>query len=333
MKASILNQFLVFAIQNRLPVLIKGKPGIGKSDIVEQSCKLAGAKLIISHPVVSDPTDFKGLPFASKDGTTAHFLPFGDLNSLIHATEPTVFFLDDLGQASPSVQAACMQLLLARRINGHHVADYVTFIAATNRREDKAAVSGLLEPVKSRFASIIELDIDTEDWVKWALTHNQPTELISFIQFRPALLDNFQPTKDIVNSPCPRTVAAVGKLINAGLPQDLYFEAFKGAAGEAFATEFLAYLKVYITLPSVNSIILDPLNSPVPSEISGKFAISGAIAEKLTPATINPLLTYLQRLGKELTVSAFKSAAIKNPVICSTREFITWASSNSDLFL
>lgn len=61
MKASTLTQFLSFAIANRLPVLIKGKPGIGKSDIVEQSCKTAGAKLIISHPVVSDPTDFIGI--------------------------------------------------------------------------------------------------------------------------------------------------------------------------------------------------------------------------------------------------------------------------------
>jgi len=333
MKASILSQFLSFAIQNRLPVLIKGKPGIGKSDIVEQSCKLAGAKLIISHPVVSDPTDFKGLPFASQDGTTAHFLPFGDLNSLIHATEQTVFFLDDLGQASASVQAACMQLLLARRINGHHVADCVTFIAATNRREDKAAVSGLLEPVKSRFASIVELDVNTDDWIIWALNNNMPTELISFIQFRPALLDNFVATKDLVNSPCPRTVASVGKLINAGLPQDLYFEAFKGAAGESFAVEFLAYLKVFMTLPSVSQIILDPVNTPVPSEISGKYAISGAIAEKITPITIAPILTYIKRLGKEFEVMCIKNAQRKNDTFTKTREFINWSVTNFDYFL
>lgn len=331
MKATELQKLLSFSFQNHFPVLIKGKPGIGKSDIVAQAAIDAGAELIISHPVVSDPTDYKGLPFVVNG--QAEFLPFGELNRLINADKLTVFFLDDLGQASTSVQAACMQLLLARRINGHKVSDHVTFVAATNRREDKAGVGGLLEPVKSRFSTIVELNVDTNDWVKWALINNMPTELISFIQFRPALLDNFQPTKDIVNSPCPRTVAAVGKLINAGLPQDLYFEAFKGAAGESFATEFIAYLKVYMTLPSVNQIILDPVNTPVPAEISGKYAISGAIAEKLTPATINPLLTYLQRIGKELTVSSLKNAAIKNPVICSTREFITWASSNSDLFL
>lgn len=213
MRAKNLSEFLEFSIQNHFPVLIKGKPGIGKSDIVAQACNKLDVDLIISHPVVSDPTDFKGLPFPGEDGI-AHFLPFGDLHSLVTATKETVFFLDDLGQAPASVQAACMQLLLARRINGHKVSDNVTFIAATNRREDRAAVNGLLEPVKSRFASIVELEVNTDDWIQWALNNNMPTELISFIQFRPELLDNFEPSKDIINSPMPRTVAYVGKMQN-----------------------------------------------------------------------------------------------------------------------
>ena len=91
------------------------------------------------------------MPFVT-DGQ-AEFLPFGDLRALIQADKDTVFFLDDLGQAPPTVQAAAMQLILARRINGHHVSDSVTFIAATNRKQDKAGVSGILEPVKSRFAT------------------------------------------------------------------------------------------------------------------------------------------------------------------------------------
>src|SRR5688572_28860406 len=159
MTPSQLEGFLAFCFTNRLPVLIKGKPGIGKSDITEQAAIAANCKLIISHPVVSDPTDYKGLPFAMNG--EAHFLPYSDLKKLIDAKEPTVFFLDDLGQAPAAVQAACMQLILARQLNGHKISDFVTFLAATNRKEDKAAVSGLLEPVKSRFASIVELEVNT----------------------------------------------------------------------------------------------------------------------------------------------------------------------------
>lgn len=120
------------------PVLLTGAPGVGKSSIVEAAAKQNGFDLILSHPVVSDPTDAKGLPWPGKDGESATFLPFGDLAQALKATRPTVWFLDDLGQASPAVQASYMQLLLARRVNGHKLPDCVTFVAATNRRSDAA---------------------------------------------------------------------------------------------------------------------------------------------------------------------------------------------------
>jgi hypothetical protein len=62
-----------------MPVLIKGAPGTGKTDIVTSACCKAGVELIISHPVgVDEPIDYKGLP-ALRDGH-AEFLPFGALH-------------------------------------------------------------------------------------------------------------------------------------------------------------------------------------------------------------------------------------------------------------
>jgi len=331
MKASQLIDFLQFSLQNNLPVLIKGSPGCGKSDIATQAVMNLNYNLIVSHPVVADPTDYKGLPFAV-DGK-AEFLPFGDLEILINAQEPTVYFLDDLGQAPPAVQAACMQLLLARRINGHKCSDHVRFIAATNRREDRAGVTGMLEPVKSRFASIVELEVNTDDWVKWALTHEMPTELISFVQFRPELLNKFEPSKDMTNSPCPRTVAFVGKMMNAGLPQSVHFEAVKGACGESFAVEFSAFLTIYLNLPSVQQALLNPTTTQVPDILSAQYAMAGAMADKITNTTIGAALQYLNRMPAEFTIVALKNASIKTPSICATREFIDWASKNSALFM
>lgn len=138
-----------------------------------------------------------------------------------------------------------MQLLLARRINGHRVSAQVTFIAATNRKQDKAGVSGILEPVKSRFVTIVELEPHLEDWVQWAVSHSMPAELIAFIRFRPQLLFDFAPSVDITNSPCPRTVHNVGRLMQLGLPAELEFEAYSGSAGEGFAVELLGFLQIY----------------------------------------------------------------------------------------
>ena len=111
-----LSQLLARTIPTKMPVLIKGAPGVGKTDIVRQACAEANVELIISHPVVDEPIDYKGLPSIRDDH--AEFLPFGQLRALITAVRPTVYFMDDLGQAPPAVQAAAMQLILARRING-----------------------------------------------------------------------------------------------------------------------------------------------------------------------------------------------------------------------
>jgi len=330
MYAKQLGGLLTFMLENNLPVLVKGAPGIGKSDIVEQCASKLGWELIISHPVVADPTDYKGLPFAV-DGK-AHFLPFGDLEKLLAATEPVIYFLDDLGQATPAVQSAVMQLL-TRQINGHKISKEVRFLAATNRRSDKANVSGILEPVKSRFASIVELEVNVPDWVEWAWKHNMPHELISFIQFRPELLSNFVASRDIENSPSPRTVSFVGKMINAGLPQSIQFEAITGACGTAFAQEYIAFVRCFMNLPTVSEIISNPTGARLPDGISSRYALTGALTNALDATTISPIITYLKRLGNELTVATLKNAAIRKPEVTTNMTFIQWAMQNADLLM
>lgn len=330
MNASNLQKFLHFTIANRFPVLIKGKPGIGKSDIVAQAAMDAGAELVISHPVVSDPTDFKGMPYVGKG--KADFLPFGELEKIIKADKPTVYFLDDLGQAPASVQAACMQLILARQVNGHKVSDQVTFIAATNRKEDKAGVSGLLEPVKSRFASIVELEVDVNDWVKWALSKgNMPTELISFIRFRPELLSDFKPTKDISNSPCPRTISYIGKMQNAGLPKELMMEAFVGAAGEGFAAEYKGFLDVFQSIPDVDMIFANPDAVEVPVNSAVQYAVCGVIAARINETNADNAFKYIAKMPPELSFSCVKDCMVRSPKVTKTRAFIKWASDNGNL--
>jgi hypothetical protein len=330
MKATDLNEFLQFMITNNFPVLIKGRPGIGKSDIVASVAETLNAKLIISHPVVSDPTDYKGLPFAGTDGS-AHFMPFGELNELIHATEKTIFFLDDLGQAPVSVQAACMQLILARRINGHKISENVTFIAATNRKEDKAGVSGLLEPVKSRFASIIELETHTKDWVQWGLQNNMPLELIAFVRFKETLFEKFEATKELVNSISPRTVSRVGMMQNAGLKKSMEFEAFRGACGETFATEYCAFLKMFRDLPTIEQIILNPNTAPVSDDPSVLYAVSALIGAKMTKQNIGALLRYLNRIPKEYEIRTVQDNLFRSVDTALTKEYIQWSVDNHDL--
>src|SRR4051794_32553163 len=120
-----------------LEVLLVGAPGVGKTQLVYELAQEEGYDVILSHPAVEDPTDVKGVPFPSKDGETACFLPYGILAQAMPATKRTLWFIDDLGQAHEDVQAAYMQLLLGGQIGGHKIPDCVRFIAATNRKQDR----------------------------------------------------------------------------------------------------------------------------------------------------------------------------------------------------
>ena len=296
MRPTELTELLSVAIPERLAILIQGAPGVGKSDIVAKACAQAGTDLIISHPVVSDPTDAKGLPWVGSDKKSATFLPFGEMKRALDAKVPTVWFLDDLGQASPAVQASFMQLLLARRVNGHVLPDCVTFLAATNRRTDRAGVAGLLEPVKSRFVSIVELEAHAGDWCEWALAANLPTEVLSFIRFRPDLLHDFKPTADLANSPSPRTWAHVAKLVQLGLPSGVLLEAVKGAVGEGAGTEFFAFYSMFRSLPNLDAIILNPDGASIPTEPSVLYATATGLASKASDVTFASLGRFMERL-------------------------------------
>jgi intein/homing endonuclease len=231
----------------------------------------------------------------------------------------------------------CMQLLLAREINGHKISDHVVFMAATNRRQDRAGVQAILEPVKSRFDAIIELETNVDDWVEWANRNDMPTSLISFLKYRPSLMHDFIPTADMVNTPSPRTVESVGKFMNDNVPAAIEFEMFAGAAGEAFAVEFTAFLKIFRSLPDVYDIIENPTKAKAykPEDTNGTsllYAVSGALAAVATHANFGNIIKYAERLPIEYTVMLIKHTVMQKKTLISTPGFKSWAKENADHF-
>jgi hypothetical protein len=329
MKPAKLLKYLHYCIGNHYPVLIPGPPGVGKSDIVAHVCKILNIRLLVTHPVVSDPTDYRGLPFPNKDRNGADFLPFGDLKILMETIEELVFLIDDLGQAPISVQAAIMQLVLTRQINGHKISDKVTFIAATNRKEDRAGVSGVIEPLIRRFY-LAKLDVDWKDWFVWAAENNMPPQLMSFIAWKPELLNNPSPGKAIENTYCPRTIAMLGQLYNSNCPDELLQEAAEGAVGPEFSYQYFEFLRLIKKLPTVDSVLDDPQNALIPPENGSKYAFTISLANRMDEDTMPKITEYLYRLPSELNVCCMTMATSQNPELQNTETFIEWTEKMHD---
>lgn len=317
-------EILTVAIKNKLQVLLVGKPAIGKTAIILEVCKALDADLVMMHPAISDPTDFKGLPSKSADETHAEFLAFGETWKLINAKKLTLCFVDDLGQASESVQKALMQLLHGRKLNGHTLSDDVVFIGATNDTMHKAGVTGLIEPVKSRWDSIIHLEPNADDWTAWAIANNVPYQLIAFVRSRPELINSWEATKAIINQPSPRTIFNFGKWISLGIKN---FEVLAGACGKGFAMEYLAFEELANEAPDLDEIIKNPKTSKVPEKPSLKYLVSCGLATKTKKENFKNVFEYLQRMPEPFRILSMRDIVRKDKTLMQSEIFIKWAST------
>lgn len=304
LKPSQLKRLLGPRIKGKKPVMIAGAPAIGKSEMVVQSAAEAGAACIILHPVVDEPTDYKGMPWirVTDESCKAEFIPFNNLEKIMQATKLTCVFLDDLGQAEPSVQAALMQLVLAREVNGKRVSDEVTFVAATNRRTDRAGVQGILEPLKSRFL-LVQLRPDLPDWLKWA---NTPREegggginpyVCMYLGFRPEAFYEHKPTGDMINSPSPRTWTMLARdLDDCGVDKDAQVSVFGGYVGKGVAQEFTAFLRLCDDIVQPDAILANPDAAGIPTEPSVLYATAAALANRVEKNSVGRFVKYVEKL-------------------------------------
>lgn len=309
-------------------VLLTGAPGVGKTGVIRQAAELGGYDLIITYPAISEPTDARGLPFIDPTQPFAEFLPYGDLYQAMTATKPTIWFFDDLGQASPQVQAAYMQLFLAREVNGRKISDHIVFAAATNRKKDRGGVLGILEPVKSRFATIVELSPDVDSWIIWALSNNKSPLVIAFLQMHGLpMLFAPNPSSEIVNTPSPRTWSNFSDILVSGVDPDpvVAQEELAGATGLEAAAAFQIFANNISELPDINAVLLNPDCAAIPQELSALWLLASALAGNASEGTFRAICRYAQRLAEseQGEVGAFlinKSTAL-HPELLNTVEF------------
>lgn len=91
-------------------VLLVGPPGIAKTARIEGAAKACNRKLVVMRASLSERVDFGGALVPDFASGITRALPLEQLAELRTTKEPTLLFLDDLGQAPVDVQAALMRL-------------------------------------------------------------------------------------------------------------------------------------------------------------------------------------------------------------------------------
>lgn len=339
---------LNICIAKQRPAFVWGAPGVGKSEMIEQVAKDDERELRDVRLNLLDPTDIKGFPVPNIAEGEMTWLPADFLPKMLVQREVKIttkktetqlvandsrgiLFLDELNQAPPSVQAAAYQLLLNRKVGNYTLPAGWAMIAAGNRETDRSNVQRMPAALALRLIHL-DYEVNVDDWCDWALSQGDkvPVELLSFIRFRKDLLHNFDPTQRV--SPNPRSWVFCGELTNSGLDGAIEFEMFKGGVGEAAAGEYMAFLKVFRELPTVDQIMIDPEGTPVSESPAVRFAISAALAHSTTKDCFGKMMTYMRRMEPEWQITYVRDAQRRtNRAICQTKEYIKFATEHSHL--
>lgn len=333
MRPSQIIQAVVALLRAGLVPIIHGAPGCAKTDCIEQAVlKVLNWDLLTCHPIVDEPIDYKGLPGIHEG--KAEFLPYGNLRRMQEAKKQLVVFADDIGQAMASVQAAWMQLLLARQINGSPISTMVQFCAATNRAEDRAGVQRMLTPLANR-AVHLDMDVNNEDWQEWALTHGISAEVRTFLKWKPASLLIFSGAEAQADRafPSPRSWAILSRALT-DMSDDLVFDVARGTVGKGTGTEFSAYLKIFRHLPQEPKRVLDdPMGVEVPIDPATCWAMCGAVSnlvKSANDAQANNIARYAARMTQQFATLIMRDAVAVNRLFLKSPAAQKWIAENKE---
>lgn len=257
----------------KVPTLILGKPGVGKSDCVHQAAD--GNEVVDVRISLLDPVDLRGLPVVNRDKDGSPLIVWAKPDFLREGKG--ILFFDELNCAPPASQNAALQIMLDRKCGSHRLGDGWYIVGAGNKASHKAHVSPLSAPLRNRF-NIIDYEPTVENWTKWAMDNGIHDDIISFVNFRPALLSTL-PKDEYSNFASPRTWAFASDYVKDGVEdqQDLI-----GLLGEGASHEFVAYRNEIKHMPSVDALLEKKASfTEDKKNISISFALAMALSSRL----------------------------------------------------
>ncbi len=265
-------------VSARIPVLLWGNPGEGKTAVVE-SAREGGwhvETLIVSH---YEPSDFAGLPVLTGDGGVSLAPPQWAKRLAAHEG-PAIAFFDEFSTASPALQAAALRPLTHYEVGSLQLPETVSFVAAANPADVAAAGWELASPTASRFVHLdwgMPLEVYAESMVtgSWpAMPVFDATDSAEAVAREKTLVAGFLRTRESQLSVIPKDAAGRGRAFPTprtweyaarllGLAKALGTHATvrrllaAGCLGDAVAHEYLAWVAAQ-DLVDPEALLADP---------------------------------------------------------------------------
>lgn len=217
--------------------MLHGRPGVGKTEIVQQLASELGAELFDLRLTTIEPQDLRGLPFYDHAAQkTVWYRP----EDLPDQDEPAILFLDELTAAAPGLQPTVYGLLQERRVGRHKLPNTVFIVAAGNTVDDGAVAYEMGTALSDRLVHIV-VQANAEDWLKtYAPKAGIHPSVAAFLRTRPDLLETTETAlrRGEAVACTPRAWARASSIMEMTTSRATRNVMIAGTLGEAVAAEF-----------------------------------------------------------------------------------------------
>ena len=327
MRATLLKDTLQALIKAGRSVAIEGAPGGGKTTIVHQVAEAMGLPVVERHMPTMLVEDF-GIPYPTDAGFEYKLPDWFPHKGKAGTENGGVLLFDDRNQANADLQKVLANIQQARTLHGKPMADGWTVVSTGNRQSDRAGANRVLSHLRNR-ETVLEFETHLDDSTQWMIDNAVRPEVIAFTRFRPHLLHDFDPQRDV--NPTPRSWVEGVSAILGKVPAEAEYECFKGAIDEGAAAEFVGFIRIYRKLPNPDAILINPDTADVPTDPATLYALSGALAERATSGNFERVVTYTGRMPAEFSVLSISMAVRRDSDLASTQAFTKWALAHQDV--
>lgn len=296
---------------------LQSSPGIGKSSIARQIAEEMNLQLIDLRLSQCAPEDLQGLPMKIEiDGVLkSAFLPFDvfplETDQIPKGKNGWLLFLDEFNSATKSVQAAAYKLVLDRLVGNTKLHNACAVMAAGNLSTDRAIVTQLGTASQSRVAHIL-MEVNHQEWVAWANKKDIDFRVIGFMHFQPQKLHMFNPDHNDLTFACPRTWEFVSKLIKGETDLGPLRSLLSGVVSPGIAMEFVAFSEEYGKIPTMAAIINDPHGTPIPRELSTRWAITTMVSANTNATNAKDVVKFIARFRPEEQIIYYRAISSRD---------------------
>jgi len=206
------NSFVHMIADSHYPVMIRGRHGVGKSELVYQFAQKRGLPVVERRASQMTEGDLVGLPVV--DGNTTAWNPPDWYKQA--CSEPVVLFMDEIDRATTEVRQGFFQLADSRTLNGHRLHKDTLLFAAVNGGIHAAQYQvNDMDPAELDRWTVFDVEPSVEDWLTYAKDNGVASIIIDFIRQDVRHLEHtkeFEPGKVY---PSRRSWERLSKTVNA----------------------------------------------------------------------------------------------------------------------